>query len=291
MEMSLQAKAVRHEVIDLSGLHPVGRRPPLPAYLLQLWQRRHFIRADSRARVAGSTRQLVLGNAWLVLKPLLDASAYALIFGLVLRSDRGIDNFLGYLVVGVFMFQFTARCVTSGANAVVGGSSLIKNFLFPRAALPIGAILRETMSMVPVLVTMVVLIVAMPPHAVVTWRWLLFPLVFALQLVFNLGLAFIAARLVSHVRDLTHLISVLLRFWLYGSAVFYTFDRFVEYPAVVTVLELNPMFLVLDVSRALLLYGVTPPLDQWLLLSAWAAVALLVGFVFFWRGEESYGRA
>lgn len=280
----------RVETVSLDGLQPVGRRPPLRTYALRLWDRRHFIYADSHARVTSGTRQLVLGNAWLVMKPLLDAAVYLVIFGWLLQTNRGIDNFIGYLIIGVFMFGFTARCLNAGASSVAAGRNLIRSFSFPRASLPIATVLRETLHTIPGFVSMMVLVVVLPPHAEVTWRWLLFPLVVALQIVFNLGVAMLAARLVAKVRDLTNLISFFTRFWLYGSAVFFSYDRFVEHPVILEIMKVNPMFQVLDISRDLLLYGETPAARSWLVLGAWSVGVLVVGFVVFWRGEESYGR-
>lgn len=280
----------RIEIVHLENLRPVARRPALPAYIKQLWNRRFFIIADSRARVTSGNRRMFLGNTWLVLRPVLDATVYFLIFGMLLQSSRGIDNFIGYLIVGVFLFRSTARCLMTGATSVTGGRNLIRSFTFPRAALPIAAVVKETLSMIPVLVTMMVIIVVIPPHAEVSWRWLLFPLVFALQVVFNTGLALGVARLVARFRDLNNVLSFVTRFWLYGSAVFFSYDRFVDHPTVLLLMKLNPMFIVLDVSRDVLVYAQTPELRSWFLLSGWALIALIVGFVYFWRGEETYGR-
>lgn len=278
------------EIVHLQNLRPVGRRPPLGTYIKQLWTRRFFIMADSRAKVASGTRQMVLGNAWLVIKPVLDGVVYLLIFGLLLRSSRGIDNFIGYLLIGVFMFQFTARCLSTGANSITGGRNLIRSFSFPRASLPIAAVLRETLSMIPVVVSMMVLILVIPPHAELSWRWALFPAVFALQLLFNTGIALFAARLVARVRDLTNVIAFVTRFWLYGSAVFFSYDQFVNHPTLLALMQANPLFVVLDMTRDTLLYARTPELTSWLTLAAWALVASVGGFVFFWRAEETYGR-
>lgn len=280
----------RVEIVHLQNLRPVGRRPSLTTYLEQLWSRRFFIMADSRAKVASGTRQMVLGNAWLVIKPVLDAVVYLLIFGLLLQSNRGIENFIGYLLIGVFMFQFTARCLSRGANSIISGRNLIRSFSFPRASLPVATVLRETLSMIPVVASMMVLILVIPPHAEMTWRWVLFPAVFALQLVFSTGIALLAARLVSRVRDLANMLGFFTRFWLYGSAVFFSIDRFVEHPTLVALMKANPMFMVLDMTRDTLLYGRTPDFSSWLALSGWALAALVIGFVAFWRAEETYGR-
>lgn len=276
--------------IRLDGLRMIGTRPALSDYVRQLWGRRHFIVADSRAKVSSNMRQMILGNTWLVLKPVLNAAVYLLIFGILLQTNRGIDNFIGYLVIGVFMFNFTARSLSSGANSVASGRNLMRAFSFPKASLPISAVLRETLNAIPALVAMMLMVIAIPPHAVITWRWLIFPAVFALQIIFNLGIAMIAARLVAKIRDLSNLISLFTRFWLYGSGVFFSYDRFINHPKLLLLMEANPLFQVLDISRDLLLYGETPEPRAWAILAAWAVTALGVGLIFFWRGERNYAR-
>jgi teichoic acid transport system permease protein len=282
-------RPVRQESVDVSHMRPVADRPPLPEYLAQLWGRRHFVRADARGRLLAGTKGNRLGAGWLALRPALEGAGYFLVFGVLLQLSRGIDNFVGYLLVGVFLFHYTTRSLMAGAQSLLNGRTLLKSFAFPRAALPLAAVTREALNMVAVLGVMLVLVLVLPPLETVTWCWLLFPLVLVLQTVFNLGIALLAARACAHVPDLVNLLSLFARFWLFGSAVFFSLDRFVEDPAVLRVLQLNPLFQVLDISRDLLLYGVSPDAWSWLVLSAWALVVLAGGVVFFWRGEESYG--
>ncbi|MFF8347518.1 ABC transporter permease [Cellulosimicrobium funkei] len=279
------------EVVSAGRLTRVGARPPLGVYLGQLWNRRHFLWAEARAKVTSGTRENLLGTVWLVLKPVLDGLTYFLIFGLLLKSSRGIDNFLGYLIVGVFLFSFTTKAVTSGANSIKSGRNLIRAFAFPRASLPISVILRGMLDMIPVLAAMVVILAVLPPAEVFSWRVVLVPAVLALQVLFTTGLALFLARCVAVVPDLNQLISFGMRLWLYGSGVFFSYDQFIDHPTALALMEANPMFMVLNMVRDCLLYGVTPALSSWLGLSAWAVGTLVVGFLFFYRGEESYGRA
>ena len=284
---------VSNETRDVGGpstLKPVGSRPPLASYLRALWQRRHFIWVDSRARAFSANGGYLLGNAWLVLSPLLEGLTYYLVFGLLLQTSRGIENYTGYLLIGVFMFHYTSRCMTGGANALILGRNMIRAFSFPRAALPMSVVLRELAGMGPVVLTMLVMILAIPPHADVSWRWLLFPAVLTLQTLFNLGLALIMARIAHHLPDIRKVVGFVTRLWLYASAVMFSFDRYVEDPDLVRLLEMNPMFIVLDITRDLLLYSATPSAASWLTLTAWAACSLTAGLVFFWRAEERYGR-
>lgn len=278
------------ESVDVSRLQPVGQRPPLGAYVRSLWDRRYFIVADSRARAFSGNRDTLLGNAWLVGRPILDGIAYFVIFGVLLGTSRGVENYLGFLLVGVFMFSFTSRCLTGGAGVMASGKNLIRAFAFPRASIPIALVLREAISMLPVIATMLVMIVAIPPHATITWRWALFPFVLLLQLMFNAGLVFYAARITSAVPDVRMLLGFISRFWLYGSGVMFSLERFITHPTVLEVVQYNPAYCVLELSRDLLVYGRTPELTLWLTLGAWALVTPVLGFLYFWQAEEDYGR-
>ncbi len=277
--------------VDCGGLHPVVQRPPLDEYLRLLWLRRHFVWADARARTLHESRHLLLGQVWLVLHPVLDAGVYMVIFGLVMRSARGIDNFLGYLIIGVFLFRFTTGAISSGSRSITTGRALVRSFSFPRIALPVADVTRQLLRFVPTLFAMLVLLLVIPPGARLSWRWLLLPLVLALQAVLVTGLVLLTSRLVAKVPDLNQVIGLVCRFWMYGSAVMFSFERFVHHPTVLAVVELNPMFQVLDITRDCLLYAQTPSLASWAVLTGWAAVTLVGGLVFFWRGEESYGAA
>jgi teichoic acid transport system permease protein len=278
------------ERVDVSRLSPVGRRPPLGSYVRQLWGRRYFIWADSRARAFAGNKDTLLGRFWLIGRPILDGVTYFLVFGVLLNASRGIQNYIGFLLIGVFMFSFSARALTGGAGAMSGGRNMVKAFSFPRAAVPLALILRETISMLPVVLTMMVMVLVIPPHASLSPYWLLFPLVFLLQMMFNTGLTLYAARLTNAVPDLRLVLGFFTRFWMYGSGVMYSIDRWVQHPTALAVMQLNPAYCVLEITRDLLLYERMPQVSLWLTLTAWAVVTPLLGFVYFWQGEEEYGR-
>lgn len=271
-------------------LRPVGTRPALPSYLRQVWQRRHFIYADSRARAFSGNRDFLLGNVWLIGRPILDGLIYFIIFGLILRTDRGIENFPGYLLIGVFLFSFTSRVTTTAVDSMRAQRNFLQSFAFPRASVPLAVLCRETVSMVPVLATLAVLLLVIPPRTSVTWTWLLFPAVFALHVLFNTGVALYAARLGTALPDLRFLITFVTRLWFYASGVMFSLEFFVPEGFWLSVLQANPLFLVLDISRDLLLYDTLPAWESWLVLAAWALVTPVLAFVYFWQGEETYAQ-
>ncbi|WP_255218292.1 ABC transporter permease [Janibacter terrae] len=277
--------------VDVSRLHPVGRRPALSAYLRGLWHRRAFIVADARARTFTTNRDMLLGNLWLIGRPLLDGATYFVIFGLIFGARDGVENFIGFLLIGIFLFGYTSRSLNSGITAVSTGKNLIRTFAFPRAVVPLATWLRESYSAIPSVLTMFALVILIPPHAEVTIWWALFPVVLLLQAGLNLGIVLYASRFGSIIPDSKVFVGFFSRLWMYGSGVMFSIERLSDgHPLVMSLSELNPLYCVLELSRDTLLYGSPGDTKLWVVLTTWALVTPLFGFLYFWHGEEHYGR-
>lgn len=276
--------------VDGTQFTKVGVRPGLWTYLKQVWDFRHFIIFDSRSRIAGDATQDSLGQAWLVFNPVLNGAAYFLVFGIMLGTGRGIENFVAYLIIGIFMYRFTNTAIVSGSKAITGNTALVGAFDFPRMALPIAINVRELMRNTIVFITMFVLVLIIPPLEPITWKWLVFIPIVAIQFLFNLGLSLVLARIVSGWHDFTHIIAFGTRMWMYLSAIFYSVERFDDLPVVQNLMYANPLFCILDMSRDVILYDTWPEPMRWIVLGIWTVGLLLVGTILFWQGEETYGR-
>lgn len=280
---SLSVLAAEH------GLVRVGVRPAFGDYLRQVWRRRHFALALAASKAYARNQNGYLGQLWAVLTPALWAGVYLLMFGVVLETDRGIDNFPGYLATGVFLFHFASSSIQNGSKAIVGNRELIGSLQFSRALLPLAVVLAELFTLLPALLVLLVLLPATgePVQA----AWALLPLAVVLQWAFATGLAFACARAVAQVRDLARLVPFVLRVLMYTSGVFFSIDHYVGDPVAAAVLSHQPIAIYLDLARGAVLTGVPLALETWLWGLGWAVAALLGGFWFFWRAEERYGRA
>jgi len=276
--------------VDGSKLTKVGVRPGLWTYLKQVWEFRHFIIFDSRSRIAGEAADDNLGRVWLVVNPILLGAAYFLVFGVMLGTGRGIENFVAYLIIGVFMYRFTVTTAVAGSKAITGNRSLVTAFNFPKMTLPIAINVREFFRQMITYVTMIALILIIPPLEPITWKWLIFIPVIAIQFLFNLGLSLVLARIVTAWNDFSHIITFGTRIWMYLSAIFYGVERFEDLPIVLNLMYANPLFCILDITRDLFLYDTWPDPMRWIVLGAWTVVLLIVGTILFWQGEEQYGR-
>ncbi|MHA7155894.1 ABC transporter permease [Arthrobacter sp. TMN-50] len=259
-------------------------------YLVALWDYRHFIFFDAKASVQTGNSKDRLGSLWLVLNPVLNGLTFYLIFGVLLQASRGVENFIGYLIIGVFLFQMSSRAISTGARAIQSNLKVVQAFNFPRAALLISINLRELLASIPVVITMLVLILLIDPAEEISWLWILVIPALLLQTIFNLGVGLFLGRIVSKVNDVATFVSFAMRIWMYASCVMFSITLFDPYPAVRSAIEMNPLYQVLTIVRQSVLYSEVPSWESWAILAAWALGALAVGMTYFWLAEETYGR-
>ncbi|WP_405719038.1 ABC transporter permease [Streptomyces sp. NBC_00046] len=277
------------------GLTVSGARPGLFEYIRQLWGRRHFIMAFSRAKLTAQYSQAKLGQLWQVATPLLNALVYYLIFGLILGTRKGMTQevFIPFLVTGVFVFTFTQSSVMAGVRAISGNLGLVRALHFPRASLPISFSLQQLQQL---LYSMIVLgAVAVSFGSYPSPSWLLIIPALVMQFVFNTGLALIMARLGSKTPDLAQLMPFVMRTWMYASGVMFSIPVMLkDKPAwIADVLQYNPAAIYMDLIRFALIDGYGSenlPAHVWVVALGWAVLIGLVGFVYFWKAEERYGR-
>ncbi|MBG6093487.1 ABC transporter permease [Actinomadura viridis] len=293
---SLAEFAARH------GLTQSAARPPLRTYVRELWQRRQFIWNFASAKTTSTYTSSRLGQLWQVLTPLLNAAVYYLIFGVLIGTNRGIDNYTAFLITGVFVFTFTQRSLTAGAKSIGNNLSLIRALHFPRASLPFAHVLMELQQL---LISMaVLLVIVLATGEPITLYWLLMVPVLLLQLMFNIGISLAIARAGAFVRDIQQLLPFITRSWLYFSGIFFLIphmgQKFADkgYPWVGKILEANPGSVYIELMRTSLLASFRKDLAPfqvdytrlWLYAALWAMIAFFGGFWYFYRAEERYGR-
>lgn len=275
-------------IVDSSNLHPLHSRPNFSNYLAQIWNRRHFIFADARGRSFESQRDMLLGRLWLILSPLLDVAMYGLLFGLLLRTSRGVENFVGFLIIGVIFFGFIQGGLTAGSGMIKKSRSMISAFSFPRASIPIARIARQFLNnSLPALVALIVALSfqwGTPPG----WEMLLVLPLYTLIHIFGLGLTLIVARLTAFLPDMRSLIPVAGRAWFYVSGVFFSIERFATNPTIQEIMVLNPAYQFLQAVRNVVLYQTIPSYSTWLVLCAWSFGLVAIGLIYFWQAEERY---
>lgn len=218
-----------------------------------------------------------LGYLWSLGHPLGLTLVFAFAFHVVLPLGR--EDMVAFLVSGLFAWHWAGNSVVAGTRAFAGNRDLIKKVRFPHWLLAAGQVLQDGWQFVAALPVVAVILAA---HGIQPrWDWLPgIVLLFTIQAVVLLGLTLLVGSLNMVLRDMEHLVRVVLAFLLYCTPVIYRLD---QVPAGWRgAMMLNPLAALMEAWRSLLLEGTL----AWSLM----AVALLHGLVWLPLGITVYRR-
>jgi lipopolysaccharide transport system permease protein len=137
------------------------------------------------------------------------------------------------------------------AGCILENGNLIKKFAFPSELLPaylVGVGLIHSTIGFTVLAAAVLVLHGELPHLPA-----LIPLLFLLQGIFTLGLAFLFSGVTVFIRDVGHMLPMLLNLWFFLSPIFF-YARLKTEPILATVLRWNPLTYLIDTWRVVLIY-------------------------------------
>jgi len=226
-----------------------------------------LVQRDLEARYKGS----VLGNAWSILNQLAQLLVYTYLFSIVLKVKLNLpglpaNNFTFGLWLFAGLIPWTAFITgfSQAANSVTNQPSLVKKVVFPVVLLPLVPICTAFVDSFLGLL-LLLLFITFVTQTIPSTIWLL-PLVWVPQLLFTAGLGYLVAGLTVYLRDIPQTIGVFLNLWFYVTPIVYPTSAV---PAVLRpwVLWLNPLTIVVELYRDLILVGKVNHWNQWGLLT------------------------
>jgi len=248
-----------------------------------------FAWRELRARYKGSA----LGFAWNFLMPLSQLVVFWVLFGVLLgtrpRTATGEQPYAIFLFVGLIPWTFFANSLQLGAASIVANGAIVKKVRMPVQLLPAASVLSALVNfLLSFVVLFGVLVVFGPRHP----EGLLYlPLLVALQLVMNLGMAYLLACANVFFRDVEHILGVLLMAWYFLTPVLFPASILDDRPTERFLLDLNPMTGVITGYHRALLDGIAPEWGPLLWSAAFAVLAFLVGFALFHRTKDDFESA
>lgn len=275
-------------LVSASSLSTLQARPSLKVYIRSLWHNRFYIASDARARVFSTGRGMFLGAAWIVLNPAIQVALYAFVFGFILKVDRGMENFIGFLIIGVIFFGFISGGLGGGVRIIQANRGLLKSFNFPKATVAIAKGLRSSVDNIPAVCLAVFAALVSQYWITPSWTAILVIPLYILMQFFLTGLILIVGRLTAFVPDLGSLVNVVTRILFFTSGVFWPIDRFIQDPEIARIVTNNPCYQFLDAARSLVLDGQIPGLQTWIALVLWSIGTFSFGLYYFWRAEHRY---
>ena len=113
------------------------------------------------------------------------------------------------------------------------------------------------------------------------------PVLFLFQIIFTAGIGFILATLNVFVRDVFHLVGVFITVWMFSTPIFYP-AAMVEAEGYGWILQMNPMYWLIESYRSVLLYNQWPDWQLVMRFGAVGLVALLLGSTFFMTQKRRF---
>jgi lipopolysaccharide transport system permease protein len=253
--------------------------------LRELWQARELgfflVWRDVKIRY----KQTALGAAWAVLQPLMMMIVFTIFFGRMAGMPSGDLPYPLFAFAGLLPWTFFACAIANGGNSVVMSERLITKIYFPRLAIPFASV---GAALVDFLIAFAMLLVLMAWYGVAPgWGFLAAPVVLAVIVLAALAVGTTLAALQVAYRDFRYVIPFLVQVWLFATPTVYMQPNRGGGMGLATLLELNPMSVLIASFRAACLGG-TIPWGPFAIATAAVVLAFVAGCLYFRRVEEGF---
>lgn len=222
---------------------------------MNLWvliDRRYWRYAAYRAylNLIADASRYHLGWLWWILEPL----AMTAVFYVVFRFLRGRDeDFIYFLIVGVTTWLWFSNSVGNATQSLVSAKGLITQIKVPKMMFPLVSVLTSCFKQSFVficLLCVVALLVGVSPS------WAYFPLLVCVQVLMIAAAATMAAFVCAWLPDMRFIIVSGLQLMMFCSGIFFDISSYP--PDMQSWFWLNPMAVLLDQYRGILLFGRSP---------------------------------
>lgn len=250
--------------------------------LNEVWAYRELLLFLTARDIKVRYKQTVIGAAWAIIQPLMTMVVFSIFFGGLAQIPSDGIPYPIFSFAALVPWSLFAYGLSEASNSLVGSSNLIKKVYFPRLIIPLASVMA---GVVDFLIAFAVLILMMLGYGIaptLNVLWLI-PLTL-LALVTSLGVGMWLSALNVEFRDIRYIIPFLTQFWMFITPIAYP-SSLIENETLRALYGLNPMAGVVEGFRWALLGTDTAP-GPVILVSALAAVALLVSGMFYFRRME-----
>ncbi len=233
-----------------------------------------------QARYRGS----FLGVLWSFAQPLMMLSVYFIVFAYIFKarwSDDGISatkgGFAIIMFAGMAVFNIFSESVSTSCTVIVQNPNYVKKVIFPLELLPVAQVFSSLVLSSAWFILLLlgdILILRS-----LSWTMLLLPVTLVPLVLFTCGVCFFTSLLGGLIRDLQHLIVVVMQILFFMTPIFYSMSRVPE--KLRWVLYLNPMTIWVEQTRELFLFGRMPDWGLCGLMFVFSFLCFQIGLVCF----------
>ena len=245
---------------------------------------RHFwnlVWYKTYADIAADGQQTYLGYLWWFIEPVLQVAVYYVVFS-ILRS--GSEDFLQFLIIGIFVWRWFSSCVMASARSINRNSGMMKSVRIFSLFFPAYSIAVSTIK--SALIFAIVLILLFSTGFIPGSAYTMLPVLLIVQILLISGLGLLAASVMPFVPDLAKVMELAMRAGLFMSGVFFTVDDIPE--PMRPYFLLNPMAFMIDAFREVLMKNTIPDLEHLAIITLCSIAAIIAGYQIIKRNNVVY---
>lgn len=251
-------------------------------YWTDIWRYRELFLLLTWRDILVRYKQTVMGVAWALIRPLLGAVVFTVVFGKLANLPSAGMPYPLLVAVGMLLWQFFATGLGEASSSLVSNASLISKVYFPRLIIPASAII---VALVDLLIGSSLVVALMGWYGVVPgWPILALPFFVLIAFAAAAGAGLWFAALNVKYRDFRYVVPFVVQLGLYISPVGFSSAILPERWRLLYCV--NPMAGAIEGARWSVLGTGTPPYWPGVLLSILVSALLLLGGIFFFRRTE-----
>lgn len=241
-----------------------------------------WFKALAELRVEAARRYL--GVLWWILEPVLYMATFYVIFAMGLRM--GGENYVAFLLCGLVPWKWFSSTLQVGANVIAENKGLMNQIYFHKSML-VGMLM--IVNFIKALIVFCILFLALLVMGLKpSVHWLGFIPVLLTLFLFIYGAVSVAASLVPLLPDLRIIIDNTVLVLFFASGIF--FDISERAPELQNLLFLNPVAILLDATREVLINNAWPNWGALAYSLGIGIACLLLGHLLIHRFDRSYAK-
>lgn len=249
---------------------------------MSVYIHRELISILATREVQARYRGALMGKVWLFANPLLLLAIYTLVFRFIFKAKwpNAPDAdfvFAQLLFVGLIIHSLAAEVLSRSTSLILQNSNYVKKVTFPLEILS-WIVLESalTHALVSFLILCLFLLLS---SFTISATWLLLPIVIFPFCLILTGASWYIAVLGVYFRDLDQIVGLLITALLFLSPVFYSVES--APTALRPYLRLNPLTIVIEQSRQVLIFTSIPDMQNLMLYYVFALAVFVSGYYFF----------
>ncbi len=248
----------------------------------RIYDYRELLKNNVKKDIRGRYKKSVLGVIWTFLNPLLQLAVYAFIFPLILKTTQ--PYYVIFVCVGLIPWTFFTATISQSTWAVLGNGNIVKKVYFPREILPISIV---TSNMVNFLISTIIIIAFCMAYGLGITKYVIFyPIILAIQYLFQLGISFILSAVTVYFRDLEHFVQIALMLLFYATPIVYSGETIPE--AFTFIIDYNPMAHIINAYRDIFYNQVKPDLSSLAMVLGVSIILVIIGYFIFKKLQKGF---